>query len=92
MLKHTLTQSLSTYDAGQSCVFHLLGFLCETESLQQDEMPHKKSVLYCGNVDCTQPVVPSFFLEVTKQRKSGLKEKVRRKDRRRDRQRVVNRC
>lgn len=42
---HTFTD-----DAGQSCACRLLGFLNETESLRQDEMPHRKSGLCHRNV------------------------------------------
>lgn len=60
----------------------------ETESLKQDEMPHRKSGLDCRRVQYSN-CGPSFF-QGTIQRKGGLKEKVRRKDRR-DKPRMVSR-
>lgn len=87
MQKQYNAYSMFTYD---SAVMRMppVWVSSETESLLQDEMPHRKSGVYCRNVHCTQPVV---FFQETKQRKRGLKEKVRRKDRRRDRQREVSR-
>lgn len=84
MQKQYNAYSMFTYDSAVMPVW----VSSETESLLQDEMPHRKSGVYCRNVHCTQPVV---FFQETKQRKRGLKEKVRRKDRRRAGQRVVNR-